>query len=140
MLGAIAITLLCFIGAAAAAYFLVKWLFKKDEQIEDRRRAAGKLAVELSKVGMVKLPEFLIDYSVGDYSEMLRKMKNTAELATGDPVAFMREFDAVYNRVLEAKLKTEEGRILLAAKLQDASVSTDSKAVAQAPKAVVEKS
>lgn len=121
----IAILVLSFIVSGVLAYFVGKWYFKKDEEKEDRRRAAGILAIELAKVGFVKLPAFLVDYSVGDYSSMLYKLKTIVELATSDPHAFMREFDTVASRVLDAKLSTPEGRAVLAAKLQEANVNAN---------------
>ena len=52
----------------------LKWLFTKDTEIENRRRGAAKLAAKLQAIGLRKLPEFLIDYSVGDYSGMANKI------------------------------------------------------------------
>lgn len=137
-LSAVAICVLSLIVIAGLAYVAAQWLYKKDTEVENRRKAAGKLAVELSKVGFVKLPEFLINYSVGDYSSMLHQMKNITELATGDPAAFMREFESVFNRLLDSKLSTEDGRVLIAAKLQQMAADTDPDVVHDAPHAVVE--
>lgn len=129
-----AICVLSIIVAIGAAFTIVKWLFKKDEQIEDRRRAAAELANKLSEVGLEKLPSFLVSYSVGDYSQMYFDLKEAAKLATSDPAAFMRQFEKVFVNILDAKLKTPEGRILIAAKLQDASDPSDSKVVQSAQK------
>ena len=61
------------------AWLAAKWLFKKDTEIENRRRAAGQLAAKLREMGFTELPEFFIDYSVGDYSGMAYKLKAVAE-------------------------------------------------------------
>jgi hypothetical protein len=41
---------------------------------------APKLAAKLQSIGLKKLPDFLIDYSVGDYSGMCNKIHSLAEL------------------------------------------------------------
>ena len=110
-----------------------KWLFKKDTETEDRRRGAAKLAASLKAYGLVKIPDFLIDYSVGDYSGMAMKMKQLAEMFLAGEPAVVTELDAVYERVLAEKLKTEAGRALVASKLADAKKEADSSVVASAP-------
>ena len=102
-------------------YFVVKWLFTKDTEIENRRRAAARLAAKLQELGLRKTPEFLIDYSVGDYSGMANKIHMLAELFLGGDDPVLAEVDSVFRNVLDAKLKTEEGRALLAAKLAEAT-------------------
>ena len=67
------------------AYFLVKKVFEKDTEVENRRRGAAKLAAKLQEIGLRKLPEFLIDYSVGDYTGMANRIHMLAELlVSGD--------------------------------------------------------
>lgn len=117
----IALTVMGVLLAAIFGYAFVKWCYKKDTEIEDRRRAAALLAGELSKVGLVRFPALLIDYSVGDYSEMGKKIKHFVELTTGDPNVFLKEFDQVFYRALDAKMATADGRTLLSAKLHDAA-------------------
>lgn len=103
----------------ALAYLVVKKLCQKDTEIENRRRGAATLAAKLQEVGLRKLPGFLIDYSVGDYSGMANKIRMLAEmLADGDEVV-LAEVDSVFRNVLDAKLATEEGRAFLAAKLAE---------------------
>jgi len=118
-----------------AGFFGVRWLFKKDEEIEDRRRGAAKLAGVLSKLGLKRIPEFLIDYSVGDYSGMTEKFAELARLFLDGEGAVVAEFAAVFDSVLEAKLKTEAGRALIAARLADATKASDAQVVQEAPKA-----
>ena len=103
------------------AYFVVKWLFIKDTEIENRRRAAARLAAKLQELGLRKTPEFLIDYSVGDYSGMANKIHMLAELFLGGDDPVLAEVDTVFRNVLDAKLKTDEGRALIAAKLAEAT-------------------
>lgn len=118
---------------AAVGFLGAKWLFKKDTEIEDRRRGAAKLAASLKAYGLNKIPDFLIDYSVGDYSGMAMKMKQLAEMFLAGEPAVVTELDAVYERVLAVKLKTEAGRALVASKLADAKQETDPSVVDSAP-------
>jgi hypothetical protein len=113
------------------AYFICKWLFTKDTEIENRRRGAAKLAAKLQAIGLKKTPEFLIDYSVGDYSGMANKIQMLAELFLGGEEPVLAEVETVFRTVLDAKLKTEEGRAFLAAKLAEVTK------VVEAAKAIV---
>jgi len=125
---------LVILGLIGVVGFLgAKWLFKKDTVIEDRRRGAAKLAASLKAYGLVRVPDFLIDYSVGDYSGMAMKMKQLAEMFIAGEEAVVTEFDTVYERVLAEKLKTEAGRALVASKLADAKQASDVSSVQKAP-------
>ena len=117
---------------------VTKWAFGKDTDKEDRRRGAAQLAATLKGLGLNKIPDFLIDYSVGDYSGMYKKIKDLATLFLSGEEHVVQEFHAVYENILSAQLKTEAGRALIAAKLADASVISDPKSVVEAPKAVVQ--
>lgn len=127
------IVLLC----CVVGYSVAKWLFAKDEEVEDRRRAAAKLASILSGLGLTKTPEFLIDYSVGDYSGMTVRLKNLVDLFLNGEEAVTAEFAKVFDNVLAAKLKTEAGRAFIAAKLSDAAKPADVGVVQNAPAATV---
>jgi len=118
---------------AAVGFLGAKWLFKKDTEIENRRRDAAKLAASLKAYGLVRIPDFLIDYSVGDYSGMAEKMKTLAEMFLSGEEAVVTELDGVYERVLSQKLMTEAGRALVASKLADAKKAEDVSAVQEAP-------
>jgi hypothetical protein len=128
-LNAIVITVLI----AVVGFLGAKWLFRKDTEIEDRRRGAAKLAASLKAYGLVRIPDFLIDYSVGDYSGMAEKMKTLAEMFLSGEEAVVTELDGVYERVLSQKLKTEAGRALVASKLADAKKVDDVSSVQDAP-------
>ncbi len=113
----IAVPLIGWLGA--------KWLFQKDTEKENRRRGAAQLAGVLKTYGLQKTPEFLIDYSVGDYSGMTHKVASLAKLFLDGEEHVVKEFQKVYERVLEAKLNTEEGRAYIAARLAQASKPSD---------------
>jgi len=97
------------------------------------RRAAGKLAAKLQAVGLKKLPDFLIDYSVGDYSGMCNKIHSLAELFLDGDTAVLTEMDTVFQNVLTAKLATEEGRAYIAAKLAEVTKAITPVVAAAAP-------
>jgi hypothetical protein len=122
---------------AVVGFVVGKWLFQKDESIEDRRRVMLKLANVLSGLGLVKIPEFLIDYGVGDYSGMLQKGKAVIDTFASGEEAVLKEFSKIFENVLTAQLKTDAGRALIAAKLTDAVKSTDPSVVKDAPAAGV---
>lgn len=136
-LSAIVICVLSFIVACGAAFAICKWAFSKDTEIENRRRAAAKLAAKLQAYGLKKTPEFLIDYSIGDYSGMAKKIHDLAELFLSGEEHVLKELDDVYQNVLAEQLKTEAGRALIAAKLHDAVQETDPSATQNAPAATV---
>jgi hypothetical protein len=112
---------------AAVAYFGGKFLFKKDTKIEDRRRAAAQLAGTLKNLGLKKIPDLLIDYSVGDYSGIADHVVETARVFLDGEEAVVKEFSEIFDRVLSAKLKTEEGRAVIAAKLREAETKPPAK-------------
>jgi len=118
---------------AVASYVAVGWLFKKDTEIEDRRRGAARLAAVLSNLGLKKTPEFLIDYSVGDYSGMAAKITELAKLFLEGEDAVVKEFSLVFDNVLAAKLRTDSGRAFIAAKLTDSVKLSDPSVVKEAP-------
>ena len=129
-----ALSLVCSVGGA---YALGCWLFKKDQELEDRRRAAAQLASSLQAYGLKKLPGILIDYSVGDYIGLAEDVVKLAEDFGSTDASIMAEFDSVYQNVLEAHLATAAGRALIAAKLQDAVAPSDPSSVSNAPTATV---
>ncbi len=132
-LNAIVITVLI----AAVGFLGAKWWFKKDTEVEDRRRGAAQLAASLKAYGLVQIPDFLIDYSVGDYSGMAVRIQKLAEMFTSGEEAVVTELDAVYERVLTQKLMTEAGRALIASKLSDAVMPNDVLSVKDAPEPTV---
>lgn len=85
--------------ASAAAFLVGKQIFRTDEKIEDRRRHAANIAVELKSQGLQHIPELLVDYSVGDYSGLMSRLKSWYE--------FMREDSqrrSFFTKFLEVQL------------------------------------
>ena len=98
----------------------VSFAFKKDEAREDRKRGAAQMAMKLSELGLKKVPAFLIDYSVDDWSAMAAKLKDVGSTFLAGEGQVIEEFGKIFENVLEAKLKSETGRVFIAAKLRDA--------------------
>jgi hypothetical protein len=65
--------------ASLALYTTGRFLFRRDEAIEDRRRKAIKLAGDCQKCGLDFLAPVLEDYSVGDYSGMVHRLRAFAD-------------------------------------------------------------
>jgi hypothetical protein len=113
------LALICVV-VAGAAWAVGKWLFKKDTEIEDRRKGAGQLAIVLGQYGLTRIPKFLVCYSVGDYSGCAKMIKDLADLFMSGQGPIIEEFDGVFKSVLAAKLQTEEGRAYIKATLEEA--------------------
>jgi hypothetical protein len=65
--------------ASLALYTTGRFLFRRDEAIEDRRRKAIKLAGDCQKCGLDFLAPLLEDYSVGDYSGLVHRLRSFAD-------------------------------------------------------------
>ena len=104
---------------ARAGLFAGEEALREGHRGREPSRAAAKLAAKLQELGLRKTPEFLIDYSVGDYSGMANKIHTLAELFLDGDGPVLAEVDSVFRNVLDAKLKTEEGRAFIAAKLAE---------------------
>ena len=129
------VALLCVVVLGVSAV-IAGWVFKQDTEAEDRKRGAVKLSSTLSGLGLVKIPEFLMDYAVNDWSGMAKKMSDLGRLllASGDDVV-LREFEKVLDRLLTARLSSDVGRAYVSAKLSDAVKASDPSVVKDAPKA-----
>jgi hypothetical protein len=130
------VVLLCVVGAGVAAV-VAMWLFKKDEELEDARRAATEVCGVLNSLGCKRTAAFVMDWVVRDYSSMCKKVVDLARLLTSSPDAVAGEFGKVFEGVLDAKLLTDSGRAYVAAKLQDACKKSDPSVVQDAPRATV---
>ena len=105
--------------AGLCSWLAAKWLFKKDTEVENRRREAGQLAATLKEMGFQDLPEFFIDYAVGDYSGMAYKLGAVAKKLAGGEKAVLAELETVFTKLLAIKLNSPEGRVLVAARLAE---------------------
>jgi len=110
--------IVCIILAAVAAWFGVKWLFRKDTEVEGRRRKAIQLSVKLSEMGLKSVAELFMDYGVGDYSGMSYKMAQVVEKLRGNDKDILADMSDVFDKLLKLKLACTEGRALVKAELE----------------------
>jgi len=113
-----------------ACFLLGTVLFRRDEVREDRRRSAAQLAGVLQRFGLKRLPNVLIDYSVGDYSGMAKRIHSFIEMFGEGEEAVIKEFDEVFDRVLEVKLKSPEARAYIQARLNESKPAAQMSAAA----------
>ncbi len=130
----LSVVLSCVI-VAAVGYFVVRWMFRVDEKMEDARRSAAQLASVFSGLGLKETPAFLLDFAVGDVSGMAEKLVKLAALFLKGEAAVLVEFERVFDGLLAVKLTTDAGRAIVAAKLSEATEPSDPKVVRDAPKA-----
>lgn len=109
---------------AVCAWLSAKWLFQKDTEIENYRRSAVLLAGTLQKYGLKKTASLIGDYAVGDYSGMAHKIADLSRLFISGEEHVLKELEQVFSNVLSEKLKTEEGRALIAARLAEVTAAT----------------
>jgi len=90
--------------ASIALYASGRFMFRRDEAVEDRRRKAIRLAGDCQKCGLDFLAPVLEDYSVGDYSGMLHRLRAFADDVRDD--ATRRQIlDHFFSTQLATRLK-----------------------------------
>lgn len=100
--------------------FGIGWmLFSADDRVEERRRRAGDVARTLSSLGFKKLPLIFADYSIGDYSGMLRGIHELHDILI-DPAQRQAELEKVFQLLIEEKLKDPD-KLKVLQKLVDAA-------------------
>ncbi len=120
---------------AGLGYYVVRLMFRVDEKLEDAKRSAAQVASIFSGLGLKETPAFLLDFAVGDVSGMAEKLVKLAALFLKGEGAVLVEFERVFDGLLAAKLTTDAGRAIVAAKLSEATEPNDPRVVKEAPKA-----
>lgn len=95
--------------ASIALYATGRFLFRRDEAVEDRRRKAIKLAGDCQKCGLDFLAPVLEDYSVGDYSGMLHRLRTFADDIRDDGTR-RQILDHFFTTQLATRVKSEAER------------------------------
>ena len=109
--------------ASVALYATGRFMFRRDEAVEDRRRKAIKLAGDCQKCGLDFLAPVLEDYSVGDYSGMLHRLRTFADDLRDD--ATRRQLlDRFFATQLAARLRDEEQRRKIVEAVSQSTTST----------------
>ena len=95
--------------ASIALYASGRFMFRRDEAVEDRRRKAIKLAGDCQKCGLDFLAPVLEDYSVGDYSGMLHRLRGFADDIRDDATR-RKILDHFFSTQLGQRLQDEAQR------------------------------
>lgn len=103
------------LAVAAAGLFGAKYLFKTDTKVEKRRRGAAELAGRYREMGLITISDLLLDYSVGDYSGMSKKVYSVYDHAKENGLD--AEFETVFQKMLAAKLQDPEERAAIKERL-----------------------
>lgn len=101
--------------ALVAGFFGAKYLVKTDTKIEGRRRAAADLAGRYREKGLDTIPDLLLDYSVGDYSGMAKKIYSVYDHAKENGLE--AEFETVFEKMFAAKMQDPNERAALVERL-----------------------
>ncbi len=104
------------LGVLAVGFVVSKFLYKKDTEVEERRRGAIAIAGSFRERGLDVLADFFIDYAVGDYSGMAKKLKNVGAVI-GNPAAADDLFGTVMKKALSAKITDPTELAAILAKL-----------------------
>jgi hypothetical protein len=100
-----------------------KWLFGANTNISNLKRSAQSLAIVLREFGLKLLPTILEAFVVGNVADLLAAINEMATVAKSGNEAILKELDGTFDRVLEVKLRSPEGRALLKAQLQAAEAA-----------------
>lgn len=117
--------------AAIAAFAVAKWLFNKDEAIEDRRSDAIDAVAVLHEWGLAPVASIVKRYAVGDYSKALHELRELAKTLI-DPVKAAAAFEKLFVKILESKLKDRELRGALVEKVNKMAEMFEAKATTPA--------
>lgn len=102
-----------------------KWLFGKNAQLQEKKRAAQVLAGKLRENGLRLLPALLDDFVTGDVQDMLERIHDVAKLVMAGNDAIEKELAGVYERILDAKLMKPEGLAFIKAKIAALEVPSE---------------
>jgi hypothetical protein len=103
--------LLIAVGVVSLGYVGGRFLYQKDTEREERRRAAFLTAASMREKGLNVMGDFLMDYAVGDYSGMAKKLKNAA-VTLSNPAAAEAEFATIFEKMLKSKTPAELAKLV----------------------------
>jgi hypothetical protein len=75
--------------------------FKENKKLANRKRAAIKLATDLSNRGLVLVPDFLNSFAVNDIGQMGEDLEKVV-LLLENSTAMDQEFDTVFTNMIKA--------------------------------------
>ena len=109
------------------------WLFSGKKTGSNVKRSAQRLAIALRETGLKRLPEMLEEFVVGDVSNLISSIQELSAVVKGGNEAILKELDGTFSHVLDAKLRTPEGRAVIKAKIDEVEQTLLRVAVAAAP-------
>jgi hypothetical protein len=98
--------------ALIAGAALVKLLFRKDTEIENRRKNAVDLATELKALGLPHTSEFFKCYGVGDYSGMIKEGHTIVQILKSPGMREAVLDDIVLRRLQEIRDKPDKVKLI----------------------------
>lgn len=105
------------------SYNVGKFAFKKDDKQERFAEHLLDLSAALQTYGLKDIPRGMRLAAIKDVSGVVELIKFYVELIKRDPDAVMVEFDKIFERVLEAKLKNPDATAALRARVAEPVVS-----------------
>jgi hypothetical protein len=97
-----------------------KWVQPKAEKLQEVKKDALELAIQLRANGLRVFPSMIEALVLGDAMDLVKKVHDFSQVAKNGNEAIVKELNATFDRVLEEKLKSPEGRAVIAARLQEA--------------------
>ena len=116
---AVILVLVVALGALLAGF-----LYRKDTEKENRRRAALEISATLKGWGFERFSTFFANYGIGDYSGMVAEIVSLGKLASNEP-ELIKELRAVMLRMIEHEMKDPDQRNLLYEKVQKLFAAND---------------
>jgi|WetSurMetagenome_2_1015567.scaffolds.fasta_scaffold66345_2 hypothetical protein len=97
-----------------------KLLFKGQKGVTGLRKATQDLAIAMRAHGLTKVPEVLEAVTVGDVDDLLNAIQNAATIVRSGNAAIIAELEGTFDKMLNMKLSTPEGRAAMKARLEAA--------------------
>ncbi|MHB1033260.1 MAG: hypothetical protein ACYC35_05065 [Pirellulales bacterium] len=110
------------VSVAGCLFGLGVWLFRKDDQIESRRKNAIDITAELKAAGLDFACPFFTDYAVGDYSGMFEEARRILARLK-DPDERKLALAKLFAKQLEARLRDPDERGKIVKRLQEAAAA-----------------
>lgn len=102
-------------------------------QVTSIKKSAQSLSIALREVGLKRLPAMLEEFVVGDVSDLLANIRDLAKLVEAGNETILKELDGTFERVLDVKIRTPEGRAVVKAKIDEIEQGLLRAAVIAAP-------
>ena len=96
-----------------------RWLCKKNEILQAKKRSAQVVATELRDFGLERLPAVLDNFATGNINDLLRAFDDLAKLILSGSDVIENELEETYEKVLTRKMATPQGMALIKAKIAE---------------------